>query len=296
MHRKHFLQLAGALSAGALLPRSAAALFQQTGLTPVRRGVYLYTERGGTIGLLASEGRLVAVDSQFPDTAARFIAEAKKVKDAPFAYLLNSHHHGDHTGGNVAFRGLTEHVMAHEHALGHQRSVAEKAGKLSEVLLPDLTFTGEAKLRVGDETVRGHYFGAAHTNGDAVWHFEEADVAHLGDLLFNRRHPFVDRAAGANMRHWIEVLEKTKGAMGKNTLYIYGHSGTGFPVQGKAEDLTRFQDYLDKVLRFAEAEIRKGVSKEDFIKNTEVPGVTEWTGDGLQRPLTAAYEEVSSKQ
>lgn len=294
MNRKHFLSATAFLAAGALVPRTARAFFQQSGITPVRKGVGYFTGRGGTIGFLHSEGRLAAVDSQFPDTAAQFIAEARKVRSAPFSYLLNTHHHGDHTGGNPAFRGIAGHVMAHENSLKNQRAVAEKAGKLGEVLLPDLTFTDEVKLKVGDEKIRGYYFGAAHTNGDAVWHFEEADVAHLGDLMFNRRHPFVDRSAGASMQNWIGVLEKIKGSMSARTVYLFGHSAPGFSITGGAEDLTRFQDYLDKVLRFAEAEMKRGVSKEEFIKNTSVPGVTEWTGDGLQRPLQAAYEELSA--
>jgi hypothetical protein len=118
---------------------------------------------------------------------------------------------------------------------------------------------------------------------------------HLGDLLFNKRHPFVDRTAGANMRNWISVLEKTRKEGNNDTLYIFGHSLTPGEETGTAENLKMFQNYLEKVLTFAEAEIKRGVSKEEFIKNTAIPGVTEWSGQGIERPLTAAYEEITSK-
>ena len=77
-------------------------------------------------------------------------------------------------------------------------------------------------------------------------------------------------------------------------MYVFGHALESYLVTGTADDLTKFQDYLDKVLKFTESEIKKGVSKDEFIKNTSIPGVTEWTGDGIQRPLTAAYEELTA--
>jgi hypothetical protein len=118
---------------------------------------------------------------------------------------------------------------------------------------------------------------------------------HVGDLMFNKRHPFVDRSAGANMTNWIKVLDSIIKSGDKNTLYIFGHSLNAGEETGSAEDLKKFQDYLGKVLAFAEQEIKKGVSKEEFIKNTAIPGVTEWSGQGIERPLTAAYEELTSK-
>ena len=118
---------------------------------------------------------------------------------------------------------------------------------------------------------------------------------HVGDLMFNKRHPFVDRSAGANMRSWIEVLGKIQKTGNKDTIYIFGHSLTEGEETGSAEDLKKFADYLDKVLTFADSEFKKGTAKEVFIKNTAIPGVTEWTGGGIERPLTAAYEEVSAK-
>jgi glyoxylase-like metal-dependent hydrolase (beta-lactamase superfamily II) len=156
-----------------------------------------------------------------------------------------------------------------------------------------MTFKNEWKLKIGDEKIKANYYGAGHTNGDAIYHFEDANIMHVGDLMFNRRHPFVDRSAGANMTSWISVLDKIIKSGNKNTIYIFGHSLNPGAETGTAEDLKLFQDYLGKVLAFADKEIKAGKSKEEFIKNTSIPGVTEWQGQGIERPLTAAYEELS---
>ena len=129
-----------------------------------------------------------------------------------------------------------------------------------------------------------------------MYHFEYANLPHFGDLMFNRRPPFVDRSSGASISSWITVLDKIIKKTNKNTLFIFGHSLNPGAETGTAEDLKMFQDYLSKVLAFTEQEIKAGKSKEEFIKNTSVPGVTEWQGDGITRPLTAAYEELTAKQ
>jgi len=261
----------------------------------LRGDVGIFTERGGTIGFLLSKDGIVVIDAQFPDTAQHLIDDLKKRSTNPFRYLLNTHHHGDHTAGNIAFKGVVEHVVAHENSLANQKSVAEKGNSLDKQLLPDLTFKEEYKLKIGDETIKGDYYGAGHTNGDSVYHFEKANIFHAGDLMFNKRHPFVDRTAGANMTQWIKDLDKVIKKANKDSIIIFGHSLNPGEETGTIEDVKKFQDYLGKVLAFAEQEIKKGVSKEAFIKNTSIPGVTEWTGDGIQRPLTAAYEELTSK-
>ena len=261
----------------------------------LRNDVGIFTERGGTIAFLLSKDGIVVIDAQFPDTAQHLIDDLKKRSNNPFRYLLNTHHHMDHTAGNIAFKGLVEHVVAHENSLINQKNVAEKSNSMDKQLLPDTTFNDDWKLKVGGETIKADYYGAGHTNGDAVYHFEKANIFHAGDLMFNKRHPFVDRTAGANMTQWIKDLDKITGKASKDSIIIFGHSLNPGEETGTVEDVTKFQDYLGKVLAFAEQEIKKGVSKEEFIKNTSIPGVTEWTGQGIERPLTAAYEELTSK-
>jgi glyoxylase-like metal-dependent hydrolase (beta-lactamase superfamily II) len=297
MERRYFLRNTGIMvTAGLLLQKKALAqIFNlpEFKLTMLRKNVGIYTERGGTIGFLLTPNGIVTIDSQFADTATNYINEVKKTSTSPLRFLLNTHHHGDHTSGNISFKGLVENVVAHENSLANQKKVAEAQNSMDKQLLPDMTFKDEWKLKIGNEKIKASYYGAGHTNGDAVYHFEEANIMHVGDLMFNRRHPFVDRSAGANMTSWTKVLDKIIKSGDKNTLYIFGHSLNPGGETGTAEDLKKFQDYLGKVLAFTEQEIKAGKSKEEFIKNTAVPGVTEWQGQGLERPLTAAYEELT---
>ena len=300
MHRRNFIRNTGMFTAGGLLlnPKAFAGVLLPADykVTMLRNNVGIFTERGGTIGFfLSKEGNLV-IDAQFPDTAPHVIEEVKQRNPGALRLLINTHHHGDHTAGNIAFKGIAEKVLAHKNSLKNQRAVAEKNNTLDKQLLPDNTFDDELKLKFGDEKIQGYYFGPGHTDGDGIYHFENANIMHVGDLMFNKRHPFVDRSAGANMENWIKVLDQIVKKGDKDTLYIFGHSLNPGEETGNAEDLGKFQDYLGKVLTFAEAEYKKGVSKEEFIKNTSIPGVTEWSGGGIERPLTAAYEEVAARQ
>ncbi len=300
MHRRIFLRNTGILTGSALLfQKNVLATFFNTfdyNIKMLRNDVGIFTERGGTIGFLLNKDGIVVIDSQFPDTAQHLIDDLKKKSTNPFRYLLNTHHHGDHSGGNIAFKGIVEHVVAHENSLANQKAVAERGNNLDKQLLPDLPFKEEYKLKIGDETIKGDYYGAGHTNGDAIYHFEKANIMHLGDLMFNKRHPFVDRTAGANMTNWIKALDKTVKKANKDTIIIFGHSLNPGEESGTIEDVKKFQDYLGKVLSFTEQEIKKGVSRADFVKNTSIPGVTEWTGQGIERPLGAAYDELTEKK
>jgi glyoxylase-like metal-dependent hydrolase (beta-lactamase superfamily II) len=299
MHRRSFIRNTGLFSASALLlQKTALANMLNTfdySIKMLRNDVGIFTERGGTIAFLLSKDGIVVIDAQFPDTAQHLIDDLKKRSNNPFRYLINTHHHMDHTAGNIAFKGLVEHVVAHENSLINQKNVAEKSNSMDKQLLPNTTFNDDWKLKIGGETIKADYYGAGHTNGDAVYHFEKANIFHAGDLMFNKRHPFVDRTAGANMTQWIKDLDKITGKANKDSIIIFGHSLNPGEETGTVEDVKKFQDYLGKVLTFAEQEIKKGVTKEEFIKNTSIPGVTEWTGQGIERPLTAAYEELTSK-
>lgn len=299
MQRRTFIRNTGLLTgAGILLQQNVLASFFKTyeyNIRMLRADVGIFTERGGTIGFLLSKEGAIVIDAQFPDTAIHLIDEVNKRNTAPIKFLLNTHHHGDHTAGNIAFKGFVENVIAHQNSLTNQKASAEKAKTVDKQLYPDQTFDNDLKLKTGKEKIKGYYFGAGHTNGDAIYHFQDANIMHVGDLMFNKRHPFVDRSAGANIKSWITVLEKIKKEGSKDTIYIFGHSLNAGEETGTAEDLTKFQDYLHKLLQFAEAETKRGVSKEDFIKNTAIPGVTEWSGGGIERPLTAAYEELTAK-
>jgi glyoxylase-like metal-dependent hydrolase (beta-lactamase superfamily II) len=117
----------------------------------------------------------------------------------------------------------------------------------------------------------------------------------MGDLVFNRRHPFVDKSAGAHMGSWIKVLDKTVATFDTKTQFICGHSGEGYDIVTNADDLKAFGDYLGKVLQFVGGEIKAGKTKEDILKTKTIPGTDQWKGDGINRPLEAAYTELTAQ-
>ncbi|RZL30341.1 MAG: MBL fold metallo-hydrolase, partial [Pedobacter sp.] len=232
------------------------------------------------------------VDAQFPTSAPHVIEELKKLGEKPFKYLINTHHHGDHTAGNIAFKGLAEKVVAHQNSLVNQKKTAEKANNLDKQLLPDTTFGTGWKAPVGDEKISAYYYGSGHTNGDAVYHFENANIVHVGDLVFNRRFPYIDKENGAHIGNWITALDKIQNQFDKDTLFIWGHSLDPEKVTGNKADVKAFQNYLQNLLKLVSGEITAGKSKEDILKITTIPNAPEWQGDGIQRSLGAAYDEL----
>ena len=298
MNRRLFIQQTAFTAAALTLAQKSilTKLFDDPWkISMIRNDVGIFTERGGTIAFLLSKKGLVVVDSQFPDQSKHLIDELKKKSDKPIKLLINTHHHGDHTSGNIAFKGITQHVLAHANSKINQENSAKQNKSEDKQLYPDQTYTDTWCEKFGKEKICLRYFGAGHTNGDSLVHFEHANIVHMGDLLFNRRHPYVDRGAGANIKSWIGLLDRAVSTFDKNTIYVYGHSGTGYEITGGADDLKKFGDYLGRVLKFAEDEIKSGKTKEEILKNTVLPGETEWKGDGFQRPLQAAYEEVMAK-
>jgi len=259
----------------------------------LRNNVGIFTEQGGTIGWLNSSNGFVVVDAQFPTSAPHAIEELKKLGEKPFKYLINTHHHGDHTAGNIAFKGLAEKVVAHQNSLVNQKRGAEKANNLDKQLLPDTTFGTSWKASVGDEKISAYYYGSGHTNGDAVYHFEHANIVHLGDLVFNRRFPYIDRENGAHIGNWIAALDKIQNQFDKDTLFIWGHSLDPEKVTGTKADVKAYQEYLKNLMTYVGSEIKAGKSKEDILKATTIPNAPEWKGDGIQRSLTAAYDELN---
>src|SRR5690606_35418777 len=212
MHRRNFLRnfafSLGALSIGQQM--SLKLLVQDPyKVTMLSDNIGIFSERGGTIAFLLSDDGIVVVDSQFPDQSKNLIGELKKRTENPFRKLINTHHHGDHTSGNIIFKGLIDHVLAHENSKANQERVAKDQKSEDKQFFPTQTFTNTWSEKFGKEKVTLHYFGAAHTNGDSLVHFEHANIVHMGDLMFNRRHPFIDRSAGANIKNWMSVLEKS---------------------------------------------------------------------------------------
>jgi glyoxylase-like metal-dependent hydrolase (beta-lactamase superfamily II) len=257
------------------------------------------------VGWLVNAGGVAVVDSQFPAEARALIDGLQsRSNNRGVDVLLNTHHHGDHTSGNPVFRGVARRVVAHGMADQHMRRSPgaaqphQPAQNAPEPLYPDTTFTHQWSADIGDDRIVARHHGRAHTSGDAAITFERANVVHMGDLMFHRRHPVVDRAAGASMRNWIRVLDQVVNGHARDTIYIFGHANTGLPVTGSSADLLQFRDYLDAVLTFVERHIGAGRSREEITAMREpLAGFEAWGAfgqPGARDPLTVAYEEVTT--
>jgi glyoxylase-like metal-dependent hydrolase (beta-lactamase superfamily II) len=300
--RRDFLTTSAVAALAASLARPERLLAWQAQaaratFTPIRRNVGFFTMRGGTIGWLVNPDAVVVVDSQFPAEATACLQGLnERSENRMVDALINTHHHSDHTGGNLSFRGSARTVVAHVMAAEHMRQ-PPGAQPPTDQLFPDTTFAETWSADVGDERVVARHYGRAHTSGDAIITFERANVAHMGDLMFHGRHPFVDRVAGAQMRNWMTVLDRALADHAADTVYIFGHANTGLPVTGTRADVMRFHDYLGALLEFVQTQIRAGHSREEILAMREpLSGFAAYGRFGNLGPrdtLTSAYEELT---
>jgi glyoxylase-like metal-dependent hydrolase (beta-lactamase superfamily II) len=293
MHRRTFMHATGAAVPLSFVPSWIHRMVpNQFNMTPLRRNVGFFTEKGGTIGWLLQPEASVIVDSQFPEQARHLIQEIGKQSTSPIRYLINTHHHGDHTSGNISFKGIAKNVLAHENSRTNQMVAAKKDNKEADQLYPDMTFAERWQEKVGDEIIDIQYLGPAHTNGDSIIHFQHANIVHVGDLMFNRRFPYIDKGAGARIDNWIEILQQLQTYFDNEAIFIFGHAAEGYKVTGTKEDLAAFADYLTALLEYVSSSLNAGMTREQILKAKEIPGAPQWKGDGIERSLLAALEEL----
>lgn len=315
MNRRDFLLRSSLLASAGLLARSS--LFAETPATtptvpvktpagvlpklitefrPLRRNVGLFTGRGGTIGWLSDPNALMVVDTQFVDTAAICLAGLPGRGDRTLDVVLNTHHHADHTGGNGIFKPATRTIVAQANVPKLMFEAAEKAGTLDKQTYPDTTFSDVWRRDFGSEIVTAQYYGPAHTRGDVVIQFEKANVVHMGDLVFNRIYPVIDRPAGASIRGWITRLEEAVKTYPADAIYIFGHGNPKFGVTGGHSDMNYLRDYFTALLAHVQQGIAAGKSKADIIALENFPGFDDMHAplpNRLQGNLSVAYDELT---
>jgi cyclase len=305
MNRRHFLaSSSSALIAAAVGKWPALAQERQprpvTKFSDLRGGTGVFTGRGGTIGWLVTDEGAVVVDSQFPNTAQACVDGIKERSRRGIHVLLNTHHHADHTAGNKIFRPAVKFIVAHANSAEWQRTSAVEEKAEANQVYPDQTFTNVWQLKIGKEQVVAKYYGFGHTSGDVVISFEAANVVHMGDLVFNRFHPFIDRPAGASIANWITALDRVPREHSADTIYIFGHAKDGFAPTGSRADLARFRDYLTAVLDYTRKQIAAGKSREEIAKAAVLPGFEEFVAPdppqvSLATVLTTAYDELKDQ-
>jgi glyoxylase-like metal-dependent hydrolase (beta-lactamase superfamily II) len=263
----------------------------------LRRNVGIFTGRGGTIGWLATPDGIVAIDAQFPDTAKVCVDGLRERSPKGIQFLVNTHYHGDHTGGNIAFRPAVKTIVQQERCAKLHRDFTTKNNTVANQAYADITFGESWSAEIGGEKVWAQYFGPGHTGGDAVIFFEKANVLHMGDLMFNRLHPRVDRPGGASIRNWMKILEDAA-KHHKDSTFIFGHAKQGMQVTGSAQELLHLRDYFTAVLEHVQKGLKAGQSQDQIVGIETLPKFEDHASSGqiltLKGVLTSAYEELSS--
>ena len=275
-------------------PAPAAPPPVETSFDPLRGNVGIFTGRGGTIGMLVALDGIAVVDTQFADTAKTALGNLKQMSPRQIDVLINTHHHGDHTSGNGVFRPSAARHVAHRNVPALQKAQAAAAKSEAQQAYADTTYDTTWSAKLGAETVSLKYYGPGHTSGDSVVTFQNANIVHMGDLMFYVRHPRVDRGAGASIRNWIVTLETVTKEHASDTIYIAGHSKVNLPVTVTRADLLKFRDYFSGLLAYVQKGIASGRPAAEIVKVASVPGFTDYEGNP-EGTIQAAYDELTSK-
>ncbi|MDQ7816397.1 MAG: MBL fold metallo-hydrolase [Melioribacteraceae bacterium] len=296
--RKQFLKSGVLLTGGLILPgfKFYNPFQEQTyKFTTIRNNIGIFTERGGTIGWYATSDSLVVIDSQYPETAKNLVEGLKQKTPRRIDLLFNTHHHGDHTAGNILLKDYANKIVAHENCKVLQEKNYGGNPEKPQVY-PTATFTNTWGEDVGNEKIVARYFGPAHTGGDSIIHFENANIAHVGDLVFNKTFPFIDPNGGGSIKQWVFTLEKIFKHFDRDTTFIFGHSISDDLLVGTKKDVAAMKDYLNALIEFVSKEIKNGKAKEEIASVSAVPGFEDlkerWQG-ARKMNLERAYNELA---
>ena len=247
-------------------------------ITEVKDGLYVITGPGGNVGVRVTGDGVVVVDDKFERNYDDIIAGIQGVTDQPVRYVVNTHHHGDHTGGNVRFAMIAQ-VIAHDNVRANILK-NEQAGP------PSIVYTDQAALYLGDAEVQIMHLGRGHTNGDSVVYYPDLRVVQTGDLLVTEGGPFVDYANGGDATEYLETLEAITEIAAD--IFISGHGGV-VGLDGVRDFIRKFETVQQR----AREAIRNGATKENFTEQVHVDDL-DWAWEGrLLRSAEGMFDELS---
>lgn len=227
-------------------------------------GLFAIYGQGGTMMASVGDDGVVVIDDQFAPLSERLIAAISELSDQPIRFLINTHFHGDHVGGNENFAATGAVIVAHDNVRG--RMSVEQVNELldrttppyADAALPVLTFTDGITLHWNDLTAHVIHFPRAHTDGDAVIWYPEANVIHMGDIFWNGNYPFLDVAGGGSIDGYINAMNWAIETADDDTVLIAGHGDAG----GRHEAIA-FRDMLVDARTAVQAQVDAGASLED---------------------------------
>jgi glyoxylase-like metal-dependent hydrolase (beta-lactamase superfamily II) len=221
---------------------------------------------GGNIGFSVGEDGVFVIDDQYAPLTEKIIAAIREISDQPIKFLVNTHWHGDHTGGNENMTKQGTTILAHDNVRKRLEESPNRDGsKRAKEALPIVTFNDKLSLHINGETVAIHHSEHAHTDGDAILYFSKSNVLHTGDTYFNGLYPYIDLNSGGSIDGYIKAVKTSLALINESTQIIPGHG----PVSNKKE-YQAFLDMLETLRSSIMSEIDKGASEEDVANNQTV--------------------------
>ncbi len=224
---------------------------------PVSENVYMLMGRGGNIGVSVGDDGVFMIDDQFAPLTPKIIEAVKTISDKPVKFLVNTHYHGDHTGGNSNFEKEGTLIVAHENVrkrLKEDEKNPEGAG------LPTVTFDNKLQLHLNGDDIMAVHVHNAHTDGDALIYFPKSNVLHTGDTFFNGMFPYIDLKSGGSVVGAIEAVKAGLMIINESTKIIPGHG----PLATFA-DYKSYLKMLEGIQTKVMVAIKAGKSREAIL-------------------------------
>ena len=267
-------------------------------VVPVASGVYMLQGAGGNIGLSVGTDDAFLIDDQYAPLTPKIREAIATVTTKPVRFLVNTHWHGDHTGGNANMASAGSILVAHENVRRRMSTEQFIAAFKSRVepspaaALPVITFSDEISFHLNGDTIRAMHVRNAHTDGDAVIAFARANVVHTGDVFFNGTYPFIDLSSGGSLDGVIAAVAKILAMTRADTKIIPGHGALATRA-----DLERYHDVLATVrTRLA----RRAARREPLARVLAAKPLADFDatwGKGFMTPeqfLTIAYTSLTT--
>lgn len=298
---KHLYSKALALCVAVLLVAPQFALAQrnfdnvQIEATQVADNIYMLTGSGGNIGVIFGEDGTFIIDDQFAPLTDKITAKIAELTDKPVKFVLNTHWHGDHTGGNENFGKAGALIVAHDNV--RERMSASQLEEAIEnadasAALPVVTFAQDVTFHINGETVHAFHVADAHTDGDTIIHFKNANVMHLGDTYFAGRFPYIDLDSGGTVDGMISSANRVLSLADDDTKIIPGHGPLSTPA-----DLKAYRDVLMKIRAKVMIMVREDKTLEEIMATNPTEGYDDW-GTGFinnERFITILYNDLSKQ-
>lgn len=253
----------------------------------VAGNVYYLQGAGGNVGVLVGDDGVFLVDDQFAPLSDKLIAAIRTLSDLPIRFLVNTHIHGDHNGGNENFAAIGVRILAHDNV--RVRMVNAEMPRPPEGR-PIVTYADRVTLHLNGEEIRVIKVPPAHTDGDSIIHFTGSDVIHAGDVFRTTGYPGVDAGNGGTVGGTLEALQVLIDTAGPETSIIPGHG-----VVSSRADLIEFRDMVAEVRRRISGLIDEGMTLEQVIAANATADLDERWGS-FERFLPGFYQALVNER